>query len=198
MSALANGQVIPVAPAIRTASAVRHGPIPHSLLDAPRPLTRAPLLFGLAVVLVFVVGFGAWSTLARLAEAALASGVIKVEGTRRTLQHLEGGIVREILVRDGSRVEAGQVLVRLDTLQPETDVDSLRAQRWAQLAQIARLVAELADQPEPAFPSDLRASTDDRARNAMAGERALFEARRLNLASQVEVLRARVVQQQAL
>src|SRR6185503_10022848 len=70
-------------------------------MDVTGPRTRVASLVGVLVVVVFVVGFAAWSTLAPLAEAALAPGTIKAEGSRRTLQHLEGGIVREILVRDG-------------------------------------------------------------------------------------------------
>jgi HlyD family secretion protein len=114
---------------------------PHALLDAPAPRTRWPALFGLTVFSVFVVGFGVWSATAPLAEAAIAPGVIKVEGNRRTVQHLEGGIVREILVRDGSKVEAGQVLVRLDDTQSDSTTEAQRAQRWALMAQDARLVA---------------------------------------------------------
>src|SRR5215213_5251285 len=104
---------------------------PHPLLDAPNPRTRAPLLLGAITLLLFLGGFGAWSVLAPLAEAAIAPGVVKVEGTRRTLQHLEGGIVREILVRDGSKVQAGQVLMRLDDIQSDTALETQRAQRWA-------------------------------------------------------------------
>jgi len=79
----------------------------HPLLDVPAPRTRMPLLVGLAVFLIFVVGFAAWAGWAPLAEASVAPGTIKVEGSRRTIQHLEGGIVREILARDGAKVKAG-------------------------------------------------------------------------------------------
>ena len=170
---------------------------PNALLDAPAPRTRAPLLLGLAVFLVFVVGFGAWSALAPLAEAAIAPGVVKVEGNRRTVQHLEGGIVREILVRDGTRVEAGQVLMRLEDTQSDATLETQRAARWALLAQDARLAAEAALAPEISFPAELLASASPRALDAVLGQRALFEARTASLESQVQVLRARIDQQRA-
>lgn len=166
------------------------------VLDAPAPRTRAPMLFGILVFLLFVVGFGAWAALAPLAEAAIAPGVIKVEGQRRTVQHLEGGIVREILVRDGSKVQAGQVLMRLDDIQADSTLEALRAQRYALLAQDARLTAELAQAPEITFLPTLLSSNSPRAQDAMTGQRTLFEARRASLNSQLQVLQARIDQQQ--
>jgi len=171
---------------------------PHAILDAPAPRTRWPALFGLAVFLVFVVGFGVWSAMAPLAEAAIAPGTIKVEGNRRTVQHLEGGIVREILVRDGSKVEAGQVLMRLDDIQSDSTAEAQRAQRWALMAQDARLVAEMGKPGTPIeFPTELLASPHARARDAVRGQREVHEARTASLNSQLQVLRARIDQQQA-
>lgn len=171
---------------------------PNAMLDAPAPRTRWPALFGLSVFLVFVVGFGAWSVMAPLAEAAIAPGIIKVEGNRRTVQHLEGGIVREILVRDGAKVQAGQVLVRLDDIQSDSTAEAQRAQRWALMAQDARLVAEMGKPGEPIeFPTELLASAHPRARDAVRGQREVYEARTASLNSQLQVLRARIEQQQA-
>jgi HlyD family secretion protein len=169
----------------------------HPLLDAPRPATRAPMIFGLVIFVVFVLGFGAWAGLAPLAEASIAPGMIKVEGSRRTIQHLEGGIVREILFRDGARVRAGDVIARLDITQSDTLVETHRAQRWALLAQDARLEAEVSGRRDIPFPADLAASTDARAMEAVNGQRALFEARKANLNSQIQVLQARIEQQNA-
>jgi HlyD family secretion protein len=173
---------------------------PNALLDAPAPRTRWPVLFGLVVFLVFVVGFGVWSVLAPLAEAAIAPGVIKVEGNRRTVQHLEGGIVREILVRDGDKVQAGQVLMRLDDIQSDSTTEAQRAQRWALMAQDARLVAELAGGTGAVpieFPPELLNSSHPRARDVVRGQREVYEARMASLNSQLQVLRARIEQQHA-
>src|SRR4051794_31131093 len=167
----------------------------HPLLDATIPRTRGLMIFGLLVFLIFVVGFGAWAGWAPLAEASVAPGVIKVEGSRRTIQHLEGGIVREILVRDGAKVKAGEVIARLDAIQSDSALETQRAQRWALLAQDARLEAELNSARQISFPAELLASADPRAMEAVNGQRALFEARQANLNSQVQVLQARVDQQ---
>ncbi len=182
----------------RTSLAVPRLPYPsHPILDAPKPFTRAPLVFGLLVCLVFVVGFGAWAVLAPLAEAAIAPGTIKVEGQRRTIQHLEGGIVREILVRDGSKVQAGQVLVRLDDIQADSTAETQRAQRFVLLAQLARLNAELRRAREISFPAELLASDNARAQEAISTQRALFDARQTSLLTQISVLQARIEQQEA-
>jgi HlyD family secretion protein len=171
---------------------------PHALLDAPAPRTRWPALFGSAVFLVFVVGFGAWSAMAPLAEAAIAPGMIKVEGNRRTVQHLEGGIVREILVRDGTKVQAGQVLVRLDDIQSDSTTEAQRAQRWALMAQDARLVSEMGKPGDAIeFPPELLNSAHPRVRDAVRGQREVYEARTASLNSQLRVFRARIDQQQA-
>jgi HlyD family type I secretion membrane fusion protein len=167
------------------------------ILDAPRPRTGLPVTFGYAIVLLFIVGLGGWAALTPLAEAAIASGLLKVEGTRRTIQHFEGGIVREILVRDGDDVRQGQVLVRLEQPQAAQQTETLRSQRWALVAQDARLVAELAGATEIAFPHELSGAEGARAQDAVAGQRALFQARRIALESQMMVLQARVEQFQA-
>ena len=170
---------------------------PHPLLDRPAPKTRVPMLVGLFTSIVFVGGFALWSALAPLAEASIAPGVIRVEGTRRTVSHLEGGIVREILVRDGSKVKSGDIMMRLDMIQADISLETQRAQRWALLAQDARLNAEIGQKREITFPADLLASMDPRAMEAVTGQRALFLARQAAINSQLQVLEARVDQQTA-
>ena len=146
-------------------------------LEGERPRTGWLIAAGLFVTFGLFGGFMAWAMLAPLAEAAIAPGVIKVEGTRRTLSHLEGGIIREILVRDGSRVEAGAVVMRLDDIQSGSTLEALRAQRFALQAQVARLEAEAAGAAAITFPADHIASDNLRAVEVMTGQRALFEAR---------------------
>ncbi len=155
-------------------------------MEAPR--TRGVVLFGMLIMFGFFGGFMAWAMLAPLSEAAIAPGMIKVEGTRRTLQHLEGGMVREILVRDGDRVREGQVLMRLDDVQSGATVAGLVAQRDAFMAQQARLTAEIARADQVIFPPELLASREPRAMEAVSGQRALFQARQASLTSQISVL----------
>jgi HlyD family type I secretion membrane fusion protein len=148
-----------------------------ALPGAPR--VRGLALFGSAVFLVFVVGFGFWASWYPLAEASLAQGTVKVEMNRRVVQHAEGGIVREILVREGDRVAVGQVLLRLDPVQTSAALQGLEAQRLALLAQAARLEAELAGAERVILHPDVAAA---RARPEVAemisGQSTIFETRR--------------------
>ncbi|WP_137177904.1 HlyD family type I secretion periplasmic adaptor subunit [Roseomonas sp. AR75] len=167
------------------------------ILDAPKPRTGMPVMIGSIIVLLFVVGLGSWAAFTPLAEAAIAPGVLKVEGTRRTIQHFEGGIVREILVRDGDEVRRGQVLMKLEQPQAQQQTETLRSQRWALLAQDARLVAEQNGAEQITFPPELMDAPAARAQDSLVGQRTLFEARRVALQSQLNVLEARVDQFQA-
>lgn len=173
-------------------------PLPRPGAATARPPTRGATLFGLAVLVLFVGGFGAWSALAPLAEAALGPGVIKAEGNRRTVQHLEGGIVRAILVRDGDRVRAGQVLMRLDDVQSGAQREALEAQALALMAQDARLSAELDGADGIAWPAALLARRDEpRVADLIAGQTALFVSRRSAFLNSQAVLEARAEQHRA-
>ena len=97
---------------------------------------------GVATVLLIFGGFGTWASVAPLDSAAIGSGVVSVENYRKTVQHLEGGIVREIKVRDGALVVKDQVLLTLDDTQPKAQLEVLRGQLFSALAREARLVAQ--------------------------------------------------------
>ncbi len=150
---------------------------------------------------VFIGGFSVWSVSAPLAEAAIANGLIEVEGQRRVIANQEGGSVQELLVREGDHVLAGQVLMRLNDVQASATAETARAERWALLAKLARLDAETAGRSDISFPDDLLAAASGqgfdalRAADVVSGQRALFEARTVSLKSQVAVLRDRVDQQ---
>ncbi len=114
--------------------------------------TRKPILIGSIIIAIFFGFFGVWAFFAPLDSAAIAIGTVGVEGNRRTIQHLEGGIVNEILVRDGDKVKAGQVLIRLEETQPRAQLQLITGQRNAALALAARLRAERAAQRPSRFP----------------------------------------------
>ena len=135
---------------------------------------------GLSVVLVVFGGFGTWAALAPLASAAIGAGVISVENYRKTVQHLEGGIVREIRVRDGELVVKDQVLLTLDDTQPKAQLEALRGQLFSALAREARLVAQRDGALNVKIPRELMAArADSRAADAMRTQVQTFNARRL-------------------
>jgi membrane fusion protein, epimerase transport system len=135
---------------------------------------------GLAAVLVVFGGFGTWAALAPLASAAIGPGVISVENYRKTVQHLEGGIVREIRVRDGDLVARDQVLLTLDDTPTKAQLEVLRGQLFTALAREARLVAQRDGAANVKIPRELVAARADvRAAEAMRIQIQTFEARRL-------------------
>jgi len=146
---------------------------------AAPPGDRRLRRIGLAVVLVLLGGFGAWAALAPLSSAALGNGVITVEGYRKTVQHLEGGIVAALRVRDGDTVQVGQELLRLDDTQARAQLEVLRGELFQAAARAARLEAQRDGRPRIDFPPLLTdAARDTRAGAAMRVQQQAFEARR--------------------
>ena len=90
-------------------------------------VVRGPKLMGYAAMLLFFGGFAAWAAIAPLASAAIAPGVVSPDGSRKTVEHLEGGIVREIHVREGDRVHARQKLVTLEDVRARAEFEELRS-----------------------------------------------------------------------
>jgi multidrug efflux pump subunit AcrA (membrane-fusion protein) len=105
--------------------------------------TRFYQVVGLVIVLIFFGVFGAWSAIAPLDEAVVAAGRVNVESNRKTVQHLEGGIVDEILVEEGERVVQGQPLLHLSKTQPEAQLGIVKLQHADAKILRERLVAEL-------------------------------------------------------
>ncbi|MBL8837926.1 MAG: HlyD family type I secretion periplasmic adaptor subunit [Alphaproteobacteria bacterium] len=174
------------------------GPMALGLKLPTEPDWRAVARFGLIIAVAFFVGFGAWAALAPLSSAAIAPGQVKAEGDRRTVQHLEGGIVREFLVRDGDRVAAGQPMVRLDDTQAGASADLLTSQLDMLRASDARLTAEAAGAARVVFPPDLVARRHEpRVAEVLASQEAVFANRSAALANQVGVLSQRIEQSQA-
>ncbi|HSD60034.1 MAG TPA: HlyD family type I secretion periplasmic adaptor subunit [Burkholderiales bacterium] len=142
------------------------------------------------IVLGAVVPLGAWLVLAPLSMAVVAPAFVKVDLNRRPVQHLEGGIVRTVLVRDGQRVNAGDPVLVLGDVGVDADRNRLDYRVNVERAALARLEAEQALARILVFPKDLRAAAanDERVRQALAKETALFDARRNSLASEVALM----------
>jgi HlyD family secretion protein len=168
----------------------------HKAAPAPQtPETRGPVLAGLLIVLVAFGGFGSWAALAPLSSAAVAPGAVRVESNRKTVQHLEGGIIEELRVREGDAVQAGQVLVRLDHTQAAARHDALLHQYRSMRAAQARLVAERDGRAGIDFGDELESQRNDpRVTEILAGQERIFETRRRRYHGQIQILRQRVEQ----
>lgn len=128
-----------------------------SLLTDDRRFRR----LGFLVVFAVFGGLGTWAAVAPLSSAALAPGVITVENYRKTVQHLEGGIIKTIRVRDGDSVQKDQVLATLDDTQPRAQLEVLRGQYYIAAAREARLIAQRDGLNEVRYPPNLLVHADD-------------------------------------
>ncbi|MBV6475244.1 MAG: HlyD family type I secretion periplasmic adaptor subunit [Rhodocyclaceae bacterium] len=149
---------------------------------------------GLIVIVLAFVAAGGWMALAPIAGAIIAQGAVKIDMNRKTVQHQEGGIVKEILVRDGDRVRQGQPLIVLDDVRVDAAYDSLKTQLDSELARNARLSADRMLANSLVFPEQLtaRAEREPKVAEVLQREEALFRARRQTLREQ-----ARLLEQQA-
>jgi epimerase transport system membrane fusion protein len=130
-----------------------------------------------AVALLFLFG-GFWLGCAPLESAALAPGVVQVQGKRKSIEHLEGGIIAEILVKNGDAVLEMEPLLRLDATRDRAELQILTGRLYNTEALVARLKAERDDRATIVWPDELTAAAGDgRAEEAMANESALFSAR---------------------
>ena len=160
----------------------------------PPTATRRYVIAGAALIVGLFGGLGTWAALAPISGAIVSPGFLTVDTNRKAVQHLEGGMVAEIRVRDGDYVEAGDVLVVLDAAQTRArvtigqgELDSLRARH-------ARLSAESSGADEIMFDADLRARADAPAVAAiLAGQREQFKERRDALWGRLDVLLERPV-----
>jgi len=158
-----------------------------------------PAILSGAIVIVFLLGgFGAWAALAPISSAIVAGGEVVVKGEPKAVQHLEGGIVAEILVEDGDWVAAGDPLIRLDITRTEAEARMLRSFVASLQAKEARLAAEIAEAETIAFPQALlgRQSTES-VRAVLAEQREQFRQRRAARDGEIGIYRQKIIQLQA-
>lgn len=153
------------------------------------------LRWGAASLVLLLGGSLTWAMLTNLSGAVIASGVVAVEGSVKTIQHPTGGVVAELLIKEGQRVAAGDVLLRLDATLPAASqaiVSKSLNQAWARLA---RLEAERDNASEVTVPKELRSRMSvEEAKTVMASEQQLFIDRRASREGQKKQLRERVQQ----
>ena len=160
---------------------------PRTSQDHATRLTRG----GWWIIIGAIVPVGAWMALAPLSMAVVAPAFVKVDLNRRPVQHLEGGIVRTVLVRDGQFVNAGDPILILGDVGVDADRNRLAYRVNVERAALARLDAEQRLAKTVVFPPDLLAAArqDDRVKQGLEKETALFEARRNSLGSEVALMK---------
>jgi epimerase transport system membrane fusion protein len=152
-----------------------------------------PRRIGLGIFLLIFGVFGVWSATAPIDSAAVAPGILTVESYSKVVQHLEGGIISEILVRNGDSVEEGQPLLRLDSTQSLAELEMANAQFIALKAREARLKAERESRDNIEFPDILNRNQANVAAEITA-QTEIFEARKAAHEGSVEVLEQRIGQ----
>ena len=151
----------------------------------------------IVLVALFAI-FIAWACLAPLSGAVMGSGVVKVEMNRLTVQHQEGGIIRQVLVRDGDKVKAGQPLIVLRDVRVHAAYDLLRSQLDSALARAARLDAERTGATMVSFTDELlQRARDPGVEELLARERTLFVVRGESIGQQIQLIREQVQETRA-
>lgn len=174
----------------RAAASIENGPQTLDAVDTPDENYRPTMRFGLWALAIGFGGFLLWAGLAPLDEGVPAPGTVIAEGNRKTIQHLSGGVVEAILVREGELVRAGQPLVRLNAKMAQSQHATARAQFVVSAASEARLHAERAGQASIRFPQELLADQDvPEFKEAMASQILLFNSRRDALQGESAILR---------
>ena len=160
-----------------------------------RPPVGRPLLAAAIIILIFFGGFGTWAALAPLDSAALAPGRVTVASNRKTIQHLEGGIVKNLLVKEGDAVAGGQILIQLDDTQARARLELLLGRYDNLLATEARLMAERVSAAGIRFPDSLTSRRDQpQVAKLLDAETALFEVRRRSIEGRIRIFHKRIAQ----
>ena len=155
---------------------------------------RGPIAIGALILLIWALGFGVWAATAPLASAVVSSGSFVATGQNKQVQHLEGGIIRELLVKEGDMVEANQPLVRLDDTVAQSKLRRLVTRLSRLSATAARLRAEISSSEQiqllPAQADEM--TRDPEVRSIVQAQQDELIARRRSLANQEEVLRREI------
>jgi HlyD family secretion protein len=177
-------------------------PRPAALVDPAQPAeaevlqawtARGPVILGILALIVLVGGFGTWAVLSNISGAIVAPGSIEVEQNRQAVQHPDGGVVDEILVREGDVVETGQVLIRLDQERLTSDLTIVESRLFELVSRRGRLEAERDSAEAIRFDDEIiaAAATQPDVSDMMESNRKLFAQRRENLDASVEQLQKR-------
>lgn len=164
---------------------------------APTGDWHTPARRGFGIVFLTFVVFGGWAGLASIDGAVVAAGSVVVESDRKSVQHLEGGIVQSLMVKGDSHVEQGQVLLRLEPTQERAREEMARSAVYSAIAEEARLLAEAEGADTITFSSELmQKASDPSAQRAMGDQKRRFEERRTARKIEVSILEEKIAQSQ--
>lgn len=157
---------------------------------------RRPMMIGVLGLLLLIGGFGTWSVMSSIAGAVVATGRIEVDQNRQVVQHLDGGIVSEILVEEGDSVVEGALLLRLDANRLRSQLVITEGQLFELTSRRGRLEAERDSAENIEFDAEIieLATTRPEVEEFMAGQKRLFGARQDSLAREIEQLEKRRAQ----
>ncbi|WP_036054794.1 HlyD family type I secretion periplasmic adaptor subunit [Bradyrhizobium sp. URHD0069] len=165
---------------------------------SPTRAQRRTAIAGYTIIILTFGVMGGWAAVAPLNRGVVAQGVVMVEDNRKVVQHLEGGIVNEILVREGQAVTEGQVLLRLSPVQAGSNLETVRSQLDSELALEASLTAELAGRDDVEFPEELlaRQASSPNVTRMITDQKVQFDERKRSRNTQVTLIEAKVQQLQ--
>ena len=151
--------------------------------------TLGYIRFGWWIIIAGIGGFLLWASLAPLDKGAPLSGTVTVSTSRKAIQHQTGGTIEDILVKEGDVVEAGTVLVRMNSVQAKANAETMRVQYFAARAAEARLIAERDEKKTIVFPAELeKMKSDPTVANYIAMQQHLFSSRLLGLQSELSAM----------
>jgi HlyD family type I secretion membrane fusion protein len=165
---------------------------------APSDSIGRVALAGWLIIALFFGGVGAWATTAPLNGAVVANAVVKVDGNRKSIQHLDGGIIKELRVKEGDRVNAGDILVVLDETQARAEYQVLSQEYIFLRATETRLWSEYNRREQMVVPDELKpASEDAYFKEIWTGQVKQFDSRRAAIEGQRNVIREKINQLQS-
>jgi HlyD family type I secretion membrane fusion protein len=161
----------------------------------PSDSIKRVALAGWLIIAIFFGGIGTWAVTAPLNGAVVGNAVVKVEGNRKSVQHLDGGIVKELRIKEGDKVDVGDILIVLDETQARAEYEVLSQQYVVLRATEVRLLTELDHGSTLAMPEDLKARSDDvYLKSVWNGQVSQFESRRAAIEGQRSVIREKINQ----
>lgn len=185
-------RAVSLVPAERGASAIA----PSVVIDGAGTAGAARLVrIGVFVIVGFVGLFGVWAAVSPIDSAAIASGVVAAEGNRKAVQHLDGGVISKILIKEGDVVTEGQELILLDQVQPRAALELQTSAVETYSAMTARLEAEASGRDKITFPAALTAlESDPQIKALIESQEQLFDTRRSAIAAQIATIREQIKQ----